>query len=215
MINYMGKIERIDLDFSIDGRLEALKTIEDILRSGHWSDVPLDYQDEWTMLLLRMLRVSGITVFRHFYTRQEETSEIMRRAYDINMSMNKRSISQTLLDIAGIFFANEYDVSKTEYNSLFFPKLKAFVRYGGISPERLLRLLERDGCDTVFIFSDSHTFAGIAFHALKLAMTKKEFLAEYRKINERIWDAISDAVRSANEKSGNVFPPIDDWHDSK
>ena len=211
----MDGIERIDFDFSVDGGLGAVKAIEDILRSGHWSDRSLSIEDERTMFLLRMLRVGGIAVYRRMYIQKEETPEILHRAKEFNMFMNKRSISQTLLDIAGIFPTQAYNSSKTEYNSLFFPELKAFVRYGGIDPNRLFDLLARDGCEAVFLFSDAYADEDNVFYAITLAMPKKEYLHELGIINERIWESIGEAVRKADEQVGSIFPPLPDLPDDE
>jgi hypothetical protein len=202
----MDSTERVDFDFSMDGGHKALKMLDDILHSGHWSNVPLSYEDEWTMLLLRMLRVRSIEVYRHFYVRNEATSKTKQCAYEMNMHMNKRSISRTLLDIADIFCNHEHDASKKAYNSLYFPELKAYLRYGGINPERLLDLMERDGCDTIFLFSDANDDSRNTYYAFTLAIPKAEFSDEYNKIKERVWDAIFDAVQSANEKASDIIP---------
>ena len=47
---------RVSFDFSVDGGREALKSIECLLQSGHWSDRALNFEDEWTMFLLKLLR---------------------------------------------------------------------------------------------------------------------------------------------------------------
>jgi hypothetical protein len=202
----MDSTERVDFDFSMDGGHKALKMLDDILHSGHWSNVPLSYEDEWTMLLLRMLRVGSIEVNRHFYASTEATPKTNQRAYEMNMHMNKRSISQTLLDIADIFCNHEHDARRKAHNSLYFPELKAYLRYGGINPERLLDLLERDGCETVFLFSDAYDDNRNVYYAFTLAIPKTEFSDECNKINERVWDAIFNAVQSTNEKLGNIIP---------
>jgi len=151
----MDGIEQIKFDFSGDGGLENLKVLEDILHSGHWSDKPLNYEDERTILLMQLLQNGGIAVYKRGYEQKEVTSEIRRRAEEINIYMKKRYVSGTLLDIAGIFLVHEYDKSKTEFNSLFFPELKAFVRCGGLPAYKLIGLLEQDGCEAVFLFPDT------------------------------------------------------------
>ena len=213
MMDNIVSLGRVSFDFSVDGGREALNSIECLLRSGHWSDRALNFEDEWTMFLLKLLRFGDIEVYRHGYERQEGSEEIRRRAGEFNMFMNKRNVSQTLIDIAAIFYSHEYDSRKTEYNSLFFPELKAFVRYGGIHPDRLLELLGRDGCGIVYLFSDAFPDDGDVFFAVTLAMPKDAFIKESGDIRERIWDAIGEAVRRADEKAGSIFPKIPAWHD--
>ena len=204
-------LERVSFDFSEGGGLGAVKHLEGILRSGHWSDRGLNYEDEQTMLLLRLLRIGGIAVYKRGYSRKADSPELRRRAEDINMFMNKRHVGQTLLDIAGIFSEYEFDGRRTEFNSLFFPELKAFVRYDGLPPERLLELLEKDGCEMVIHFPETSAGEDDVFYAFMLAMPKALFLEELEKTNERIMESIHDALQKANEKMGDIFPQISIW----
>ena len=66
----MEGFERVDFDFSGEGGLAAIRQLEDILSSGHWSDRPLDYNDERTMLLLRLIRFGDIVVYKREFTYQ-------------------------------------------------------------------------------------------------------------------------------------------------
>ena len=205
----MAETERIPFDFSGDGSIESAERLEGILRSGHWSDRGPNYEDERTRLLLRLLHTGGIAVYKRSYIQRMDASlELMNRTREMNWYMRKRHVSQTLIDIANIFTAYEYDAGRTAYNSLFFPELKAFVRCGGISPDKLFELLEQDGCDMVMLFPDA--YGEDFFYTFSLAMPREEFL---RKLEE-MQGNIAEAMRKANEKLGIAFPSILDVKDT-
>lgn len=205
----MEGFERVDLDFSINGGLAAVKYLEDILSSGHWSDRPLDLNDEWTMLLLRLIRFGDIAVFKRVYAPKKATPELMRRAHDLNMFIKKRHDGGILIDVANIFAGFEYDGRKTEYNSLFFPELKAYVRCGGIPPDRLLELLWQEGCETVFLFPVRYAEYDDAYFAFTLTEPKGQFLEEVEKTHDRISDMMHEIARKLEEKNGHLFPKLD------
>ena len=205
----MTETERIPFDFSGDGSLESAERLEGILCSGHWSDMGPNYEDERTRLLLRLLHTGGIAVYKRSYIQRMDASlELMNRTRKMNWYMRKRHVSQTLIDIANIFTAYEYDAGRTTYNSLFFPELKAFVRCGGISPDKLFELLEQDGCDMVMLFPDA--YEEDFFYTFSLAMPREEFLRKLEEMQENI----AEVIRKVNEKLGMAFPSIPNVEDT-
>ena len=208
----MEGFERVDFDFSGEGGLAAIRQLEDILSSGHWSDRPLDYNDERTMLLLRLIRFGDIVVYKreftYLYLAEDEMPDLWRRAEDMNMFINKRYEGGIMLVIADIFSGYKYEMHKTEYNSLFFPDLKAYVRSGGLPPDRLFGLLERDGCENVFLFPGNSTDKDNVYFAFALAIPKAQFLEELGKTNERIMEMMYEISRKLAEKNKGIIPPI-------
>lgn len=185
--------KRITFDLSGDDSLASAKRLEGILSSGHWSDKGVNYEDERTMLLLRLLHIGGIAVYKRTYIQKTGASlDLNRRAMEMNWCMHKRQVSQTLIDIADIFSAYEYDAGKTTYNSLFFPALKTFVRCGGISPDKLFELLEQDGCDMVMLFPDA--YGEDFFYTFSLAMPRAEFLRALAGLQDKIMAAMQKAL---------------------
>jgi len=207
----MDGYERVSFDFSVDGSLAAVEYLEDILSSGHWSDRHLDYNDERVMLLLRLLRFGDIAVYKRAYPPITETPDLWCRARDMNMFMNKRYEGGMLLYIASIFSGYEFDGHRTEYNSLFFPELKAYARHGGLPPDRLLGLLEREGCEKVFLFPNDYKDDESVFFVFTLAVPKEQFLEELEKTNERIMEMIYEKARKNMVKYANLIPKIDKW----
>lgn len=212
----MAEIERIPFDFSGDGCFAEMNKLDGIMCSNHWSSRTLRYNDERTILLMRLLEIGGIAVYKCGYIRKTETPEIRSRANDFNMFMNKRYVGQTLKDIAAIFFNQEYDARRTTYNCLFFPELKAFVRYDGLPPDRLLELLEQEGCEAVMLFSDGCVDnEEDAFYSFTLAMPKDKFLNTLDELRGRISGAMHEAIREANEKLRHIIPSPSEWTDSE
>jgi len=209
----MPEAERVPFDFSGDKGLEAAGRLEDILCSGHWSDRGPNYKDERTRLLIRLLHIGGIAVYKRIYNRRTDASpELRRRAGEISLFMHKEYAGQTLIDIADIFSAYEYDAGRTVYNSLFFPELKVYVRCGGLAPDKLFEFLEQDGCDTVMLFPDA--YGEDFFYAFVRVMPREDFLSALEEMRENILEAMHEALRKA-EKNGSlpsfpVFPDVED-----
>lgn len=207
----MPDVERVQFDFSVDKGMDSADRLEDILCSGSFYDRGLNYKDERTLLLLRLLGSGGIAVYKRVYTRRTDTSpEIRRRAEEINITMRKRYVTQPLLDIADIFSAYEHDGTRTVYNSLFLPELKAYIRCGGLPPDRLLEMLEQDGCDMVLLFPDAQSVDGDFFYAFSRAMPREAFTDALADMNERILAAMHEATRKWEEQSGIKFPTLPD-----
>lgn len=207
----MPGVERVQFDFSGDKGLEAADRLEDILCSGNFGDRGLDYKDEHTLLLLRLLANGGIAIYKRAYTKRTDTPpEIRRRAGEINHIIRKRYVTQTLLDIADIFSEYEYDGGRTVYNSLFLPELKAYIRCGGLPPDRLFEMLEQDGCDMVLLFPDAQFAEGDFFHAFSRVMPREAFANALAEMNERILEAMHEASRKWEEQSGFKFPSFPD-----
>ena len=203
----MSEIERIPFDFSGDDGLEAVNRLEDIICSGNWGIEALNYQDEQTVLLLRLLQIGGIAVYKRTYTQQEASPEVWHRAEEFNDFIRKRHVGYPLLDVARIFYEHKYDGSRTEYNSLFFPELKAFVRCGGLPPEKLLGFFERDGCEMVILFPDVQFEDGDVYFAFTLSMPKELFHEAVEQMRKRTLETLREKLQEAEEKRGSIAPP--------
>lgn len=204
----MNGFNRIEFDFGTDSSFAVVKQLEEILSSGHWSNRPLDIKDELTMLLIKLIRFGDIAVYKRTYHSVAETPELRQRAEEINLFINKRHISSTIIDIADIFSGYLYDRCRTEYNSLFYPELKAYVRHGGLPPDKLLELLESDGCEVVFLFPNTFADDDKLYYAFSLTLPKDKFLEELDTINNRIMEKVYDAMLDAMEKSEYIIPDI-------
>lgn len=202
--------QKIEFDFTGDGGLEALGRLEDILSAGHWSDHGLDLEAETTALLIRLLGLNGVAVYKKAYEAKsaaEYTAEILSRARLYGSILKKRDDGLSLLPIAALFGDDEPDMSKTEYGALFYPSRRAYVRTGGLPPDRLLDLLAREGCGAVLLFPP---YEENTFYAFVRNMTRDELSEMLEVIRENQQNALFDAVREANEKIGMEFPRMYD-----
>lgn len=185
-------ITQLSFDFNDIG---ALRRLEDILCSGHWSERGLNDEDMRTKFLLQLLQAGAIIIYKREYIQKFDASpKIQQRANALHLLMGKRNIGQAVLDIADIFFDYAYE-PKTIYNSIYFPKLKAFVRNGNLPPERLFELLEYDDCDTVMLFSDMQSDGGTFFHAIHRSMPRELFSKELEAMQGRQTEAMREALK--------------------
>ena len=201
----MPKNERIPFDFTGAAGSADIDKLEDILRAGHWSSsgliTGLLYKNEPTLLLLDLLQTGGVALYKCEYSSQDDISpEIRQRAEDFNTQMNKRDIGYPLLDIARLFHEHEFDRSKTVYNSLFFPELNAYVRCGSIAPDRLIEMLERDGCDKVILFPSAKYEGESFYHIFMRAMPRDSFMDALEAMRERTLSAMREALQRAEER---------------
>ena len=207
----MAETERIPFDFTGDAGVASLDKLEDIMRAGHWGSSGLMFglieKSEPVLLLLRLLEIGGIALYKRDYVPQEEISpEIRQRAEDYNVYMRKRDVRQPLLDIASLFYENEFDGSKTVFNSLFFPAMRAFVRCGSLTPEKLFEMLERDGCDRVLLFSGEQYEGEYCCHEFLRAMPRHDFMNALEAMRKRTLSAMHEAICRAEAQG--IFPSL-------
>lgn len=205
----MKEVERVLFDFSGEEISDAVGRLEHILCSRHWSDRGLPCEDDWAELLLRLLTIGGISVYKRYYEpRLDASCEIRNRAGLYQSLMRKRGTSQALLDIAGIFGKYDFDGKKTIYNALFFPELSAYVRYGGLTTERLFELFSQDDCDMVIIFQDLYQGGEAAFYAFTRPMPRELFMDEIAQLRQRRISVLDEAARKIAKPYDGVFPHV-------
>lgn len=193
-------MEQITLDFSGDGAMDALNRLDDIMSTGHWTWRRLDYADDATALLIRLLQQNGIGLYRipcaHNDTAYSE--ETLRRARHYADILHKRDYGASLLYVAERFGENEPDYSMTANGALFFPDKKAYARTGGIKPEKLLELLEREASRMVLLFP---VYESDALYAFARNMTADELHAALESLRENRQAALFEAVRALDDKA--------------
>lgn len=193
-------MEQITFDFSGDGALAALDRLDDILSSGHWTWRHLDYEVDSTALLIRLLQQNGIGLYRTPYAHKEfaaYSEETRRRAQRYADILHKRDYGASLLHAAELFGEGAPEYPQTVNSALFFPGKKAYVRTGGITPEKLLELLERGDCGMVLLFP---MYESDVFYAFVRNMTRDELHAELEKVREDQQNALFEAVRALDDK---------------
>ena len=104
-------------------------------------------------------------------------------------------MSSSLLEVAHFFGNREYDISRTIFNALYYPELQAYIRLGGITPDRLFEMLEKEDCKAVILFTDTLPANGVdCFYIISCAMPKDEFLKELEAMQERMLSEMHEAL---------------------
>lgn len=193
-------MEQIPFDFSGDGALDSLNRLDDILNTGHWTDRGLNPGIDMTALLLRLLQQNGIGVYKMPYEHKgtEYSEETWQRARHYAGIVRKRDDGISLLPAAELFGEAAPDYSMTANGALFFPGKKAYVRAGGIKPEKLLELLEREGSGMVLLFP---AVERDAYYAFVRNMTRGELHTALEQIREDQQTALFEAVYALDEKA--------------
>ena len=197
--------ERVEFDFSVDGGKAALKQLQGILGSKSLQIDNMEYIDERTLLFLKLVRFGDIGIYRKVYKKREETPELREYASELNWHFRKREVSGVIIDIASLMYGHFYDVQRTEFNSLYFPGNKTYVRCGGISLERLIGFFERVWCDQVSIFPDRYKGDEGFFHTIKPEIPKEQFLKELMVTQERMMAQMREVIMEIDD----IIPAID------
>jgi hypothetical protein len=199
-------IRKIDFDFTTT---ESRQKLEFILDGSGWSGSNvLDLYRE-ARLLKSLLHDGKLSVTEHVYLNYKNHSPEARKLADtFSHIMKKRRICGALLDM-GEIFGGQYSMERDYCNSVYFPELRAYIRYDGLKPEYLLDMLGRDNCDKVIVFpgfwySDDE---GV-YYTFELAVSKEDFKQILHDEEEVKTQEMYEAVKRANEKSGIVFPEV-------
>ena len=203
-------VKLVDFDFSADHYKQAVDKLDHILSADGWGRYGLLYDQDETILLTRLLHLGGIAVYEHtFPYKRDYTQEVRQRADLLGSLMRKRGVSEALLEMAELF-PQEHDVKETYNKAVYFPELRAYVRCSGLSPEYLLELFERDGCDKVIVFpgwwlSDDES----EYYVFELVMPRETFLTVFEAMRNKRFERLSEAIRNLPD---SVIPsPPPDW----
>ena len=94
-----------------------------------------------------------------------------------------------------------------EYNALYYPALKAYVRFGDLYPVKLLAMLEEDQCNCVTLFRDCvDSNAEDRFFIFTLGIPKADYLALVEQARAQRAEDLLQAVMVCNANSNVVFP---------
>lgn len=197
----MVEIEKIDFAFCGDSAQEDFSRLEGILDSGHWSDHGLDPSEDTTGLLMRLLQHNGVVVFKKDCPRKALTDypdEMRRRAREYASILRKRDDGLSLLPLLELFEEQEPDYKRTIHGALFFAQNNAYVRTGGLSPERLLELLASDDCLRVVVIPP---YDESALYIFARNMPRESLLEMLANMYEKRTESLREAIckRAENE----------------
>ena len=207
------------LDFSGDG-LEALNKLESILYTSGWNhyiimdpDTPSEEK-----LLFSLIREGAIVVWEVYYTfTYTVTDEIKEKAHKYFGRLRKRNMDSIFLNAVDYFSRHESDIEKAENGSLFYPSINAYVRCGDLSPKKLLKLMQKDGCERIIIFGSclrqDKEQPWEVFHSFEMRAPKTYIIEKLEQMQEEIMQAIHRAM----EKSGSndIIPDVSFFTDEE
>ena len=219
----MGKIENniskkdpIILDFSSDAT-EAIRKLESILYTSGWKhyiivDPETPSED---MLLYSLIRERAVDVGEVYYTYTNDfTEELRNKAYGYFHRLKKREMDNIYLNAINHFSKHEPDIEKTCNGALFYPAINAYVRCGDLSPEKLIELIQKDGCERVIVFGNGLRLdreqPWEVFHSFEMNAPKEYILQKIEEMQEERLQKLHDALEKsgANEVFKNIFPSV-------
>ena len=203
----IDKPEQVLFDFN-NRYAESLSVLaDDILFASGREHFPMD--DPSADLLLELLQSQQIGVFAQKYTLEKDApAGYNQKINELADLVGKRTpglIGQAL----HIYKDLEPQKRRNEYNTLYYPDLKAYVRFGNLRPVKLLDMLAEDNCDGVILFRDCvDSDTEDRFFLFMLGMPQPEYRAILETAREKQNDAMLGAVQMAAERSNNIFPEI-------
>ena len=201
-------MEQIAFEFNKDG-LKAFGRLDNILFTSGWNSLHLHEQliDEETKLLFSLLQHNIIRVFECIYAHKYNfPEEFMRNANFIACVLRKRSVHNALYNALDIFSDYAPDLSQTENGALFYPELKAFIRCGDLTPEKLFRLFEKVDCEKIILFPDACiSETEDAYYIIECTLSKQVFIDALQKMQN---EHMSRMLERIAESSDGIFPSL-------
>ena len=205
------KPEQVLFDFA-SRYSESMATLDnDILFTSPWGHYPLN--DPNGDLLLELLHHQKIMVYSQKYPLERDFSaEDHRKANELADLVGKRNTA-SILQAVRIYDKREPLKQRNEYNALYYPDLKAYVRFGILHPEKLLDMLNQDNTNAVILFRDCvDSDTEDRFFIFMRRIQLSEYRAIMENAKEKQIDALRKALELADSQSESVFP---EWHENE
>jgi hypothetical protein len=202
----------IILDFGGDAA-EAVRKLESILYTSGWNHYMIFYPDTPSedKLLFSLIREGAVYVGEVYYEFTHDfTEELKEKAYKYFHRLRKRDMDSIYLNAVSHFSKYVPDIEKTANGALFYLEINAYVRYGDLSPAKLLELMAMDGCERVIIFGNglrqNKEQPWEEFHSFEMRAPKEYIM---QRLNE-LRDEQSEAIYRALTKAGidDIIPDI-------
>jgi predicted N-acetyltransferase YhbS/uncharacterized protein YdhG (YjbR/CyaY superfamily) len=186
-----------DFDGDLNGSLERL---EQIICSSYWASGLNVVTDERYALLAKFVKLGVIIIDECEY----ELSIPSPDSKDVGLLtdlLGKHHASRDIQDMAVVFVGEPFESAAHYRNTVYLPKLKAYVRADGMKPENIAEMLASDECDKIIIFPMYPLDEKIAYYELSLAGSKEKFADVMKLIEEETNNKLFEAVRQADERS--------------
>ena len=197
--------EQILFDF-VGRYSESLATLDDdILFASPWGRYPLNEPN--ADLLLELLQHRQIKVYAQKYSLETDSSEDdHHKAQELADLVGKRSTT-SIFHALHIYRKYEPLKRRNEYNALYYPDLKAYIRFGTLHPTKLLDMLGEDNVEGVILFRDCvDSSTEDRFFIFILGVQQSEFQAIMEKAKEKQNEALFEEIRLAGSRGINIIP---------
>jgi len=203
------------LDFSGD-ILEAVTKLESVLCNTPWYQHLNIYDDapNEAKVLIKLLREKAIVIGEVYYTPLDKvTDEVRKKANEYLDYLYKKNVDSDLLNIAGLYSKHEFEKPPSDRNALLFPHIKAYIRCGDLSPEKLFQLLQKDGCERVIVFNGAQPDENSpeeAFYSFEMQAPKEYIIGKLAELQEERCQAYYRTMEKVNDIIPDVvFTPLE------
>jgi len=196
----IDKPEPIVFDFDNDWR-ESIDTLESeiMFTSGRPRYLTTDPDGE---LLIGLLHQQCIRVYAQKYSLAHEATPEEYQAADRFASLVSKCRSGSLRHALRIFQKHEPLNRRNEYNALFYPEPKIYVRFGDLYPAKLLAMLGKEQSNGVVLFRDCvDSSMEDRFFIFTLGISKDDYLALMEQEREKKAEELALALHAFHEKS--------------
>ena len=203
----IGKPEPVAFDFDLNGRWqESLDLLDsEIMFASVRENYPITDPDG--QLLIGLLRRQYIRVHAQKYSLSKKfTPEEDQAARHFAMSLNKRG-SGAIQHALRIYGKHEPLARRNEYNALFYPAIKLYVRFGALYPAKLLAMLGEGQCNGVALFRDcADSYTEDRFFLFTLGIAKADFLALMEQEQAKRTEELAQALQEFQEQNKGIIP---------
>jgi predicted N-acetyltransferase YhbS/uncharacterized protein YdhG (YjbR/CyaY superfamily) len=193
------------ITFDFDGDLNgSLRTLEQIICSSYWASGLNVVTDERHVQLAKFVKL-GIIVIDEYEYKLSSPSPDSKNARLLTDLLGKHHTSCDIQDMAVLFAGEPFESAAHYRNTVYLPKLKAYVRADGIKPESIAEMLTSDECDKIIVFPMYPLDEKTAYYELSLAGPKEKFADVMKLIEEETNNKLFEAVRQADERSKSGY----------
>lgn len=149
-------MRQILFDFDKDS-VSVFDALDGILFSSGRQSLSIDpeYAGE-TRLLFTLLQRGAVKIYEcDCLYKTKFPKDFQREAHKIANILQKRSVTNPLYNALHMLSDYEPDLQRTLGNALYYPELRAYLRCGDLSPEKLFALLGAGECDRIILFHDT------------------------------------------------------------
>jgi hypothetical protein len=203
----INKPEPIVFDFESRWR-ESLDLLDnEILFTSGRTGYPITDPDG--ELLIDLLQQQYIHVHAQKYLLTKEPTPEDHRVAEQLASLINKSYTGSIVHALRIYGGHEPQNRRNEYNALFYPALKAYVRFGDLYPKKLLAMLGEGQCDGVMLFRDcADSSTEDRFFSFALGIPKADYLTLIEQVQAQRAEEMALENQAASAHIEGLFPEV-------